>query len=264
MTLHGAAKAGPISLVEAFVQFFEDPTAVMTLSASVAPKDNRMSPIIMGQSSTFIHTIPLAEWLGGVETFDQDPGKLAGLLAVLDNEKTSKSEIWPLCLAASGRDEASLGDGAEICRAILAGLDAKAVVSTLGLADTSSEKELAVQLFEKAEEARDNGDADPAMLANVLLFLAGYNPNVALYNLAICLVETGQADDALVLFTQCLEAGLDQPRVTLMLGYCNFRLSRMAGAKIWLSKTARVARRDPAFTEELRGAQRILLAMQFE
>ena len=86
----------------------------------------------------------------------------------------------------------------------------------------------------------------------------------ALLGLAVCAVRLEQYDPALTLALDRLRLGHDHPRALCIAGLCELRRGDRRAAQNYLAAAARLARRNPAFREELRASQRLLILMHFD
>ncbi len=85
----------------------------------------------------------------------------------------------------------------------------------------------------------------------------------ALLGLAICAVRLDRHDDALALALDYLKRGGTHPRAHCIVGVCHLRKGDKRAAQNHLARAARAARTDPAFRDELRAAQRLLIVLNF-
>lgn len=83
----------------------------------------------------------------------------------------------------------------------------------------------------------------------------------ALLGLAVCATRLACYEDALILAEESRRLGPGHPRASCVAGLCELELGNRRAAQGHLATAARLARRDPAYGEDLRLAQRALLLM---
>ncbi|GJD91449.1 hypothetical protein BHAOGJBA_4997 [Methylobacterium hispanicum] len=83
----------------------------------------------------------------------------------------------------------------------------------------------------------------------------------AVLGLAVCAARLGCCDEALILARESRRLAPNHPRASCVAGLCELELGNRRAAQGHLATAARLARRDPAFGEDLRLAQRALLLM---
>ena len=87
--------------------------------------------------------------------------------------------------------------------------------------------------------------------------------NDALLGLAICAVRMDRYDAALTLALDYLKRGGRHPRAQCIAGLCCLKNGDRRAAQNHLAIAARAARANPAFRDELRAAQRLLIMVNF-
>lgn len=85
----------------------------------------------------------------------------------------------------------------------------------------------------------------------------------ALLGLAICAIRMERHEVGLVLALDYLKRGGRHPRAHCIAGLCRMRCGNRRAAQNHLALAARAARSDPLFRDELRAAQRLLIALNF-
>lgn len=83
----------------------------------------------------------------------------------------------------------------------------------------------------------------------------------ALLGLAVCATRLACYEDALILAEESRRLGPSHPRASCVAGLCELELGNRRAAQGHLAAAARLARRDAAYGEDLRLAQRALLLM---
>lgn len=84
----------------------------------------------------------------------------------------------------------------------------------------------------------------------------------ACLGLAVFALRLGDLSSAQVLAARCLDLGARHPRACSILGMAALHSGNGSAAQTYLAAAARIARIDSQFTDDLRGAQRVLLKMR--
>ncbi|KAB0676854.1 hypothetical protein [Aureimonas leprariae] len=80
--------------------------------------------------------------------------------------------------------------------------------------------------------------------------------------LAVLALRAGRLNEAEVLAGRCVELGARHPRACSILGLAALERGDETAAQSYLAAAARIARGEPDFSDDLRGAQRVLLMMR--
>ncbi|MDO1583178.1 hypothetical protein [Rhizobium oryzicola] len=83
----------------------------------------------------------------------------------------------------------------------------------------------------------------------------------ACLGLAVFALRLKDFQSAQVLAARCLDLGARHPRACSILGMVALHSGNGSAARTYLAAAARIARIDPSFSTDLRGAQRVLLKM---
>ncbi len=118
-------------------------------------------------------------------------------------------------------------------------------------------------IYASAAACFDSGDIDDAALLFALISTFGEAQAPVLCAMAACACRQTRFQHAYDLATESLASKERHPRAYLLAGYCALKLKDYKNAKRFLALTSRVARKDPQFAPEQRCAQRELLMLQF-
>jgi tetratricopeptide (TPR) repeat protein len=119
-------------------------------------------------------------------------------------------------------------------------------------------------LYEEAVTAVAEGDVARATTALAVSLHWKAGEADALLGLAVCAVRLERFDQAQSLAFERLRLGQDHPRALCIVGLCELKRGDRRTAQSYLAAAARLARRNPAFREELRASQRLLILMHFD
>ena len=122
---------------------------------------------------------------------------------------------------------------------------------------------VADMLYVAAVQAFESGAMDRAAALLAIAYASPEARNDTALGLAICAVRLGRLDEALPLAAESLRRGSRHPRAMCIVGLCELARGNKALAQEHLALAARVARSQPAYREDMRIAQRLLLIRHF-
>lgn len=130
-------------------------------------------------------------------------------------------------------------------------------------ATQAGEQWLLSLLYDEAVNAVARGEIDRAVTALCASLHWKAGEADALLGLAVCAVRLERYDPALTLALDRLRLEPDHPRALCIAGLCELKRGDRRTAQNYLAAAAKLARRNPAFREELRASQRLLILMHF-